>query len=114
MGEAQETPIKISTEDMTESIRNALRQVYDPEIPVNIFDLGLIYDIQVASDLSEAKIDMTLTSPNCPAAEHLPLEVQQRSEEVMGAGKVKVDVVWDPPWTQEKMTEEALLELGLI
>lgn len=116
MGDTQETPtqLKPTPEEMAESIRNAIRQVYDPEIPVNIYDLGLIYGIQVEPDISNAKIEMTLTSPNCPAAEHLPLEVKQRSEEVMGIGKVAVDVVWDPPWSQEKMTEEALLELGLI
>ena len=116
MSDTPELPTQMETtpEEMTESIKGALRQVYDPEIPVNIYDLGLVYGIQVAPDLSNAKIEMTLTTPNCPAAEYLPVEVQQRAEEVMGAGKVVVDVVWDPPWSQDNMTEEAMLELGLI
>lgn len=108
------TSAKASPEEMAELITEGIRQVYDPEIPVNIFELGLIYDIEVQPDLSSANIKMTLTTPHCPAAEHLPNEVKQKAEEVMGAGNAIVDVVWDPPWDQSRMSEEAMLALGLI
>lgn len=116
MNHVEKTPAldKNPSKDMEERIKENIRQVYDPEIPVNIYELGLIYNIEVAPDLAHAKVEMTLTSPNCPAAEQLPMEVQQQAEEVIGLGKVTVDVVWDPPWDQDRMSEEAQMALGLI
>lgn len=91
----------------------ALRTVYDPEIPVNIFELGLVYKIDV-DDRNEVHIDMTLTSPMCPVAETLPDEVKAKVEAVEGVTGAAVNVVWDPPWNPSMMTEEAQLELGII
>ena len=91
----------------------ALRTVYDPEIPVNIFELGLIYKIDV-DDRNDVHIDMTLTSPMCPVAETLPDEVKAKAEAVDGINAAVVNVVWDPPWNPSMMTEEAQLELGVI
>jgi FeS assembly SUF system protein len=91
----------------------ALRTCFDPEIPVNIYDLGLIYEIKV--DPSGAVgIKMTLTSPSCPAAQSLPGEVQARTNSVPGVTEAKVDVVWDPPWDPSKMSEAAKLQLGML
>ena len=90
-----------------------LRTVYDPEIPVNIFELGLIYKIDI-DDQNEVHIDMTLTSPMCPVAETLPDEVKAKVEAVDGVSGAEVNVVWDPPWNPSMMTEEAQLELGII
>ena len=94
-------------------IIEVLRTVYDPEIPVNIFELGLIYKIDIDDD-NGVHIDMTLTSPMCPVAETLPGEVQAKVEAVEGVGSAVVDVVWDPPWNPSMMTEEAQLELGML
>ena len=91
----------------------ALRTVYDPEIPVNIFELGLVYKIDV-DDRHAVHIEMTLTSPMCPVAETLPGEVKAKVEGVDGVTSAAVDVVWDPPWNPSMMTEEAQLELGII
>jgi FeS assembly SUF system protein len=91
----------------------ALRTVYDPEIPVNIFELGLVYRIDV-DDEDAVHIDMTLTSPMCPVAETLPEEVKAKVEAIDGVKAVNVNVVWDPPWNPSMMTEEAQLELGMI
>jgi FeS assembly SUF system protein len=90
-----------------------LRTVYDPEIPVNIFELGLIYKVDI-DDRNEVHIDMTLTSPMCPVAETLPDEVKAKVEAVDGVSGAAVNVVWDPPWNPSMMTEEAQLELGII
>jgi FeS assembly SUF system protein len=91
----------------------ALRSCFDPEIPVNIYELGLIYDVKV--DPSGAVgIRMTLTSPNCPAAQSLPAEVQAKTRDVRGVTDVTVDVVWDPPWESSKMSEAAKLQLGFM
>jgi FeS assembly SUF system protein len=91
----------------------ALRSCFDPEIPVNIFELGLIYDVKV--DPSGAVgIRMTLTSPSCPAAQSLPAEVQTKTRGVRGVTDVTVDVVWDPPWEASKMSEAAKLQLGFM
>lgn len=87
--------------------------VYDPEIPVNIYELGLIYDIAVGED-GVAKIEMTLTSPNCPAAQSLPAEVESKVRAIPGVKDVVLDIVWDPPWTPERMSEVAKLELGFF
>ncbi len=94
-------------------IIEALRTVYDPEIPVNIYDLGLIYDINVEAN-GEVEIRMTLTSPGCPAAQILPGEVEAKAAEVSGVADVNVDVVWEPPWNMTMMSDEARLELGMF
>ena len=88
-------------------------QIYDPEVPVNIYELGLIYDIQV-SDEGDVKIEMTLTSPNCPVAETLPVEVEEKVKIVEEVRNVKVNITFDPPWTKDMMSEEAKLELGML
>jgi FeS assembly SUF system protein len=94
-------------------VLQALTLVYDPEIPVNIVEVGLIYDI--AADAAGAvKVTMTLTSPMCPVAESLPVEVRDRARGVPGATAVDVDIVWDPPWGPEMMSEAARLELGML
>lgn len=91
---------------------DALREVFDPEIPVNIYDLGLIYDVKVAED-GAVNIDMSLTSPNCPAAQSLPAEVKSKAEGAEGTTSAEVAVVWEPPWGPEMMSEEAKLELNV-
>ena len=91
----------------------ALKTVYDPEIPVNIYDLGLIYSVSIDNH-DRVDIRMTLTSPACPVAGTLPCEVEQRVREVVGVSAVTVELVWDPPWTRERMSEAAQLELGLL
>ncbi|MGI9508225.1 MAG: SUF system Fe-S cluster assembly protein [Geminicoccaceae bacterium] len=96
-----------------EKVIEALRSVYDPEIPVNIFELGLIYKVDIEDD-NKVRIDMTLTSPHCPVAEILPEEVRQKVYAVDGVTDAEVGVVWEPPWHPGMMTEEAQLELGMI
>lgn len=91
----------------------AVRMVYDPEIPVNVYDLGLIYGIEVDED-GNVKIRMTLTSPACPVAESLPLEVQDRAEQVSGVNSVDLELVWDPPFSIDRIPEHIRLELGLL
>jgi FeS assembly SUF system protein len=99
--------------NLKEDIIQAIKTCYDPEIPVNIFELGLIYDIHV-DDTHHALIKMTLTSPACPVAGTLPPEVESKVKEVAGIEKATVEVVWDPPWNMEKMSEAARLELGML
>ena len=94
-------------------IIEAISTIYDPEIPVNIYELGLIYDIDISLD-GAICIDMTLTSPACPVAGSLPGEVEKRVRDVPGADNVAVQLVWDPPWTPDRLTEAARLELGLM
>ena len=89
-----------------------IKKIYDPEIPVNIYELGLIYDIKIENK-NTAKVKMTLTSPNCPVAESLPKEVKDSIMQVEGIDKVDLDLVWDPPWDQTMMSESAKLELNL-
>jgi len=91
----------------------ALRTCFDPEIPVNIYDLGLIYDIKVGADGNVA-VQMTLTSPHCPAVQSLPAEVEGKVKGVQGVTDAKIDLVWDPPWDQNKMSEAARLQLGMM
>jgi FeS assembly SUF system protein len=91
----------------------ALKQVYDPEIPVNIYDLGLIYDISI-NDKHYVHVQMTLTTPGCPVAQTFPGIVEQAILKVEGVVECSVELVWDPPWTQDRMTEAARLELGLF
>lgn len=90
----------------------ALRQVYDPEIPVNVYDLGLIYEVRV-DDEHDVYIQMTLTAPNCPMADYVVEQVKSAVEDVPGVVNVKIDLVWEPVWDKSRMSEEALVELGL-
>jgi FeS assembly SUF system protein len=92
----------------------ALRTVYDPEIPVNIYDLGLIYDIDADQASGHVDIKMTLTAPGCPVAQTFPGTVEQAVEMVEGVSEAKVELVWEPPWTQDRMSEAAKLELGML
>ncbi len=98
--------------DLKEKIIKEIKKIYDPEIPVNIFELGLIYKIEVI-DNKKALIEMTLTSPNCPVAESLPNSVKENILKIDGVEDVELRLVWDPPWTKEKMSEAAKLELNL-
>lgn len=98
--------------ELKDEIIEALKNCYDPEIPVNIYELGLIYDIQVDESKAVA-IKMTLTSPACPVAGSLPPEVQRKVKGVTGVTDAKVDVVWDPPWGPQMMSEAARLQLGI-
>ena len=105
--------MSVETDNLRERVEDALRQVYDPEIPVNIFELGLIYGIDVSEE-GAVQIRMTLTAPNCPAAGAMPGEVESRVAAVEGVKEVTVELVWDPPWDQSRMSEAAKLELGLL
>ena len=98
--------------ELKEKIIEEIKKIYDPEIPVNIYDLGLIYDVKVENK-NTAKVKMTLTSPNCPVAESLPKDVKDGIMQVEGIDKVDLDLVWDPPWDQDRMSEAAKLELNL-
>jgi FeS assembly SUF system protein len=99
--------------ELKEQVIQALSSIYDPEIPVNIYELGLIYDLAVGAD-GDVKVTMTLTSPNCPVAASLPAEVERRIEAVPGVRGAEVDLVFDPPWSPERMSEAARLELGFF
>ncbi|RPG33761.1 MAG: DUF59 domain-containing protein [Muricauda sp. TMED12] len=103
----------IDTQELGEKIVKVLKTIYDPEIPVDIYELGLIYDVFVNEEY-EVKILMTLTSPNCPVAETLPVEVEEKVKSIDVLKDVEVEITFDPPWTQELMSEEAKLELGLL
>lgn len=94
-------------------IIEALKTIYDPEIPVDIFELGLIYEVNIDAE-KNVKIDMTLTSPNCPVAESLPKEVEDKVKAVEGVNDAEVKIVFDPPWDKDMMSEEAKLELGFL
>jgi FeS assembly SUF system protein len=96
-----------------DAIIEALKEIFDPEIPVNIYDLGLIYGVEVSED-GHAAVTMTLTTPHCPVAESMPTEVELRVGAVPGVGAVDVNLVWDPPWDPMKMSDEARLELGML
>ena len=97
---------------LTRDVVRALRQVYDPEIPVNIYDLGLIYEVKVDDD-HNVSIQMTLTAPNCPMADYVVAQVKAAVEDVPGVVTVEIDLVWEPVWDKSRMSEEALVELGL-
>lgn len=101
------------SDSLEERVIDAIRQIYDPEIPVNIYDLGLIYNVEV-DDEQKALITMTLTTPHCPVAESMPAEVEIRAAYVEGIQDAEVRLVWDPPWDPSKMSEEAKLELGFL
>lgn len=96
-----------------EQIVRVLKGIYDPEIPVDIYELGLIYDVMVNEDM-EVKVLMTLTSPNCPVAESLPQEVEQKIKAIDAVKSVELELTFDPPWTRDLMSEEAKLELGML
>ncbi len=100
-----------TTETLKERVISAIKTCYDPEIPVDIYELGLIYEIEI-SDEGQATVTMTLTSPMCPVAETLPLEVEQRVKGVDGIANVTLELVWEPPWDPTMMSEAARLELG--
>ncbi|MBR5892265.1 MAG: DUF59 domain-containing protein [Bacteroidaceae bacterium] len=99
--------------ELEQRIVEMIKTVYDPEIPVNIYDLGLIYRIEVKDDNS-VEVDMTLTAPNCPAADFMMEDVRQKIEGIQGIGQVTLNLVFEPEWSQDLMTEEAKLELGLL
>ncbi|GAA0732868.1 SUF system Fe-S cluster assembly protein [Sphingomonas japonica] len=99
--------------EVYEAIIAALKDIFDPEIPVNIYDLGLIYGVEVTDD-GHAVVTMTLTTPHCPVAESMPMEVELRVGAVPGVGHAEVNLVWDPPWDPQKMSDDAKLELGML
>lgn len=99
--------------ELYEAVITALKEIYDPEIPVNIYDLGLIYGVDITTD-GHAAVTMTLTTPHCPVAESMPGEVELRVGSVPGIGHAEVALVWDPPWDPQKMSDEAKLELGML
>ncbi|AUC82785.1 MULTISPECIES: DUF59 domain-containing protein [Lacinutrix] len=103
----------IDTTELGEKIVAVIKTIYDPEIPVDIYELGLIYDVFVNEDY-DVKILMTLTTPNCPVAETLPLEVEEKVKSLKDVNNAEVEITFDPPWTQELMSEEAKLELGML
>ena len=98
--------------DIKNKVISEIKKIYDPEIPVNIYELGLIYDISIKNE-KDVAVKMTLTSPNCPVAESLPKEVKDSIIAIKGVGKVDLDLVWDPPWDKSMMSEAAKLELNL-
>ena len=98
--------------DLYEAVVNALKDIFDPEIPVNIYDLGLIYNVEI--DEGHVLVTMTLTTPHCPVAESMPAEVELRVGAVPGVGDAEVNLVWDPPWSPQNMSDVARLELGML
>ena len=98
--------------ELKEKIINEIKKIYDPEIPVNIYELGLIYEVKVEKN-NNVKVKMTLTTPNCPVAESLPNEVKENIMKVEGVSDVNLNLVWEPPWDKDKMSEAAKLELNL-
>ena len=104
---------EVNQPEIEQAIVAALHTCFDPEIPVDIYELGLVYGIEV-QPTGETRIKMTLTSPNCPVAGSLPLEVEQKVQAVPGVTDVKVELVWDPPWCMDKMSEAAKLQLGMF
>jgi FeS assembly SUF system protein len=105
-------PDPVKMVEIRPQVIDALRTVFDPEIPVNIYEMGLIYDVLV-DGAGRVGIRMTLTAPACPAAQTLPVEVQQKAAAVAGVTEAKVEIVWEPPWTKDLMSEAAKLQLGL-
>jgi FeS assembly SUF system protein len=112
-GEKPEEPTGGPGSDLQATVVEALKSIYDPEIPVDIYELGLIYDVAIDED-GDAIVTMTLTTPHCPVAESLPNEVELRVLSVPGIRDAEVKLVWDPPWDPSKMSDEARLELGML
>ena len=110
--EAAFSPDPLKTLTLQPALVEAVSKVFDPEIPVNIYELGLIYNMDVDAN-SNVQVKMTLTAPACPAAQTIPIDVERRIREVAGVNDVKVAVVWDPPWTRDKMSDAAKLTLGM-
>lgn len=104
---------EVQIQEVGDKIVEILKTIFDPEIPVDIYELGLIYDVFV-NENKEAKILMTLTSPNCPVAETLPVEVEEKVQTLEDIDRAEVEITFDPPWTQDMMSEEAKLELGFL
>ncbi|MFN5171053.1 MAG: SUF system Fe-S cluster assembly protein [Cyclobacteriaceae bacterium] len=107
------TVSQVTIPDLREKIIAGLKTVYDPEIPVDIYELGLIYEINIFP-VNNVNVQMTLTSPSCPSAEQIPSEVEQKIREIEGVNDVKVEITWDPPYSQDMMSEAAKLELGFL
>ena len=103
----------IDSDVLRDKVVGVIKNIYDPEIPVNIYDLGLIYRVDILP-INNVQITMTLTAPSCPAAQSLPIEVDQKVREIEGVNDVHVQVTWDPPWDKSMMSEEAQLELGWL
>ncbi|MDY0333361.1 MAG: SUF system Fe-S cluster assembly protein [Bacteroidales bacterium] len=101
-----------NSQSLREAVIEEIQSVYDPEIPVNIFELGLVYEVKVED--AKVYVLMTLTSPNCPVAESLPMEVKQKIEALHGVSEAEVEITFDPPWDEDMMSDEARLELGLL
>ena len=102
----------MNEEELKEKVIEKLQTIHDPEIPVNIYDLGLVYNVEISN--AHAIVTMTLTTPNCPVAESMPGEIEMRVAAVPGVGSAEVNLVWDPPWDPQKMSDEAKLELGML
>lgn len=103
----------METDVLRDKVIDVIKTIFDPEIPVNIYDLGLVYRVDVLP-INNVQITMTLTAPSCPAAQSLPVEVDQKVREIEGVNDVHVQVTWDPPWDKSMMSEEAQLELGWL
>ena len=112
VAEGSFSPDPLNTLKFQPALVEAASKVFDPEIPVNIYELGLVYALEVDAN-SNVQVRMTLTAPACPAAQTIPIEVERRIREVAGVNEVKVQIVWDPPWTRDKMSEAAKLSLGM-
>ena len=112
-GETETPPAAGDSDELKDRIVETLKSIYDPEIPVDIYELGLIYDIEASED-GDVVITMTLTTPHCPVAESMPGEVEMRVLSVPGVRDAEVKLVWDPPWDPSKMSDEARLELGML
>ena len=113
MNEVLETPKETASENLRDKVLAAIKKVYDPEIPVDVYELGLIYEINLYP-VNNVYVRMTLTSPSCPSAEVIPGEVEQRIKEIEGINDVKVEITFDPPYSQDMMSEAAKLELGFM
>lgn len=106
-------PDPAKTAELEPQVMAALKTIYDPEIPVNITELGLIYDVLIDAE-ARVGVRMTLTAPACPAAQSLPVEVRDKAAKVPGVSEARVEIVWDPPWTKDRMSDAAKLQLGLF
>src|SRR5690625_1120092 len=108
------TKQNINVNQLGEQIIGAIKTVYDPEIPIDVYELGLIYDVMINEENLDVKILMTLTTPNCPVAESLPAEVKEKVRSVDNVNEVELELTFDPPWNQELISEEGRMELGLL